>query len=230
MHTPRSHEVIAILNGDVRRPVLTPNNPTSPMTCRLERRRPRAPNHTRGRNPSGRSIDDQCVGSQPRHRRAPVRRIGRGLLRQRHVRKLLRHPRMRAARPPQAPLSRRSADGHLRVHRGVVHRGVVQPPTAPLRHRISFTGQLRTEQATRRSHKSMTVHKIPATPESAGIGSGHGLMLRLRRMVCVWLCSGVSWSCCCRGGGVLGRSSRSRPRMLARIRRARSGFSLSWMP
>ena len=86
---------------------------------------------------------DRLRPALPRCPRASVHRIGRRLLRQRHVRELLRHPRMRAARTPQLPLSRRSADGRLRVH-----RGVVQPATAPLRHRISVTGQLRTEQPT----------------------------------------------------------------------------------
>ena len=61
-HAEVTREVIAILKGDVRRPVLTPNNPTRPMTCRAERRRPRALNHTRGTIPNGRSVDDQCVG------------------------------------------------------------------------------------------------------------------------------------------------------------------------
>ena len=86
---------------------------------------------------------DRLRQALPRRRRAPVHRIGRGLLRQRHVRELLRHPRMRAARPPQVPLSCRSKHGRLRVH-----RGMVQSTAAPLRHRIPVTSQLRTEQTT----------------------------------------------------------------------------------
>ena len=99
----------------------------------------------------------------PGRRRAPLHRIGRGLLRQRHVRKLLRDPRMRTARAPEVPVSRRSADGRLRVH-----RGLVQSATAPLRHRISVTRQLRTEPATPRSPKSMTVHETGSTPMAFG--------------------------------------------------------------
>ena len=97
--------------------------------------------------------------AMPGRRRAPLHRIGRGLLRQRHVRKLLRDPRMRTARAPEVPVSRRSADGRLRVH-----RGLVQSATAPLRHRISVTRQLRTEPATPRSPKSITVHETGSTP------------------------------------------------------------------
>ena len=66
------------------------------------------------------------------------------------------------ARPPQVPLSCRSTNGRLRVH-----RGMVQPPTAPLRHRIPVTSQLRTEPATPRSPKSITVHENGASPSQA---------------------------------------------------------------
>ncbi len=56
----------------------------------------------------------------------------------------------------------RRTHGRLRVH-----RGMVQPPTAPLRHRIPVTSQLRTEQTTPRSPKSMTVHETGASPSAA---------------------------------------------------------------
>ena len=50
----------------------------------------------------------------------PVDGLGRGLLRQRHGRELLRHPRMRAARPHALPRPPPGAQSHLRVHRGMV--------------------------------------------------------------------------------------------------------------
>ena len=63
------------------------------------------------------------------------------------------------ARAPEVPISCRSTYGRVRVH-----RRLVQPATVPLRHRISVTHKLRTEPATPRSPKSMTVHEIGATP------------------------------------------------------------------
>ena len=113
----------------------------------------------------------------PGRRRASVHRIGRGLLRQRHVRELLRDPRMRTARSPEVPVSCRSPDGRLRVH-----RGLVQSTTAPLRHRISVTRQLRKEPATTRSPKSITVHETGATPRlaSATATSLRGLRASIR--------------------------------------------------
>ena len=73
-----------------------------------------------------------------------------------HVRKLLRDPRMRTARAPEVPVSRRSADGSSSSSRA----GTIR--TAP--HRISVTRQLRTEPATPRSPKSITVHETGSTP------------------------------------------------------------------
>ena len=103
--------------------------------------------------------------AMPGRRRAPLHRISRGLLRQCDVRELLRDPRMRAARAPEVPVSCRSTDGRLRVH-----RGLVQSTTAPLRHRISVTRQLRKEPATPRSPKSITVHETGATPSLRNAG------------------------------------------------------------
>ena len=64
----------------------------------------------------------------PAMERGAVDGLGRGLLRQRHGRELLRHPRMGAARPyalPRPPVkpgagSSPGAQSHLRVHRGTV--------------------------------------------------------------------------------------------------------------
>ena len=64
--------------------------------------------------------------------RAAVDGFGRRLLRQRHVREFLRHPRMRTARPPSLQNSDRSAHGDLRIH-----RGLVQPSSPPFRARLS---------------------------------------------------------------------------------------------
>ena len=84
----------------------------------------------RSRRPRRRAHLARLRQAMPGRRRAPLHRIGRGLLRQCDVRKLLRDPRMRAARAPEVPVSCRSTDGRLRVH-----RGLVQSTTAPLRHR-----------------------------------------------------------------------------------------------
>ena len=59
----------------------------------------------------------------------------------------------RTARSPEVPVSRRSADGRLRVH-----RGLVQSTMASLRHRISVTHRLLKEPATPRSPK---IHDRP---------------------------------------------------------------------
>ena len=75
-------------------------------------------------------------------RRTSVHRIGRRLLRQRDMRELLRDPRMRVAWPPEFSMPCRSEDGRLRVR-----RGLLQPETTPLRHRISVKRQLRREPA-----------------------------------------------------------------------------------
>ena len=77
--------------------------------------------------------------------RGPVDGLGRGVLRQRHGRELLRHPRMRVARPhalPRPPVkpgagSSPGAQSHLRVHRGMGSPASSPPgPRSAIPHRL----------------------------------------------------------------------------------------------
>ena len=70
---------------------------------------------------------------------AALHGFGRGLLRQRDGRVLLRHPRVRAARPNPLPEPEGGRRGGLRVH-----RGLVQPSPATLRPRLPVARRLRT--------------------------------------------------------------------------------------
>ena len=68
-------------------------------------------------------------------------------------------------------LDRRRFRSHAEARMAVFEfiEGWYNPTAAPLRHRISVTSQLRTEQTTPRSPKSMTIHETGATP-SKGLG------------------------------------------------------------
>src|SRR5208282_1643251 len=67
---------------------------------------------------------------------------------------------MRAARPPPFPHSSRGAHGAVRVH-----RGLVQPPSPPLRSRLSVANQLRKEPRPRAvNRKPSAVHSTGVTP------------------------------------------------------------------
>jgi len=62
-------------------------------------------------------------------RRSSIDRLGRRRLRQGNVREFLRHPRMRADRSASLPISERSADGRLSVHRRLLQS--FAPPLGP---------------------------------------------------------------------------------------------------
>src|SRR6202158_3582476 len=70
---------------------------------------------------------DRLRPALPAGRSAPVDGFGRRLFRQRHVRELLRHARVRAAGPPAVANAERGPAGGVRFP-----RGVVQPPASPL--------------------------------------------------------------------------------------------------
>jgi putative transposase len=74
----------------------------------------------------------------PRGRRPPLDGLGRQRLRQRHVRELLRHPRMRAARSLQVQDAGRGEKRGIRVH-----RRILQSATPSLIDRLSLTDRLR---------------------------------------------------------------------------------------
>src|SRR5215217_4065863 len=89
--------------------------------------RPRLPGH--------------LIRLRPPPGRLPTRRLDgdrRGRTRQRGRRELLRHPGMRAPRPLSLADQIRTADGDLRLH-----RGLLQPPTPPLDPRLPPTRRLR---------------------------------------------------------------------------------------
>src|SRR6266851_2539931 len=67
---------------------------------------------------------------------------------------------MRAARPVPLPHPDRGTHGAVRVH-----RGLVQPPSPPLRPRLSVANQLRKESLLRRvNRKPSAVHSTGVTP------------------------------------------------------------------
>ncbi len=118
----------------------------------LWQRRPDAVIHHSDQGTQYTSIQFGARG--PRSRGAPFDGLGRRLLRQRDVRKLLRDPGMRTARAPPLQDPARGADGGVRVH-----RGLVQPASAPFRPRLSLADQLRKDTSlTTIKPKLLTLH------------------------------------------------------------------------
>ncbi len=100
----------------------------------LGQRRPRGVIH---HSDQGSQYTSLALCPLPRGRRAPLDGLRRGRVRQRHVRGLLRDAGMRAARSAPLPIPCRGAHGHLQLH-----RGLVQPATAPFRSRLPVPNRL----------------------------------------------------------------------------------------
>jgi len=93
-------------------------------------------------------------------RRAALDGLGRGRVRQRPLRELLRHPRVRVARQEAIPESGGGEDGRVRLH-----RGLVQPAPEALGPGSAISPQLRKEtRLGRLSLKPETVHGKGTTP------------------------------------------------------------------
>ena len=98
----------------------------------------RRPEDVIHRSDQGSQYTSLAFGKRCRDERIALDGFRRRLLRQRHGRDLLRQPRVRTARPDELPKSRRSEARTLPLD-----RGLVQPASAPLRHRTPLAHQLR---------------------------------------------------------------------------------------